>query len=572
MTTKKQSTPPPRILIFGLLGFSILCGLCVIFLALSGLLEDSSAPEPTVAGTPDPASALLTLAYSPEKAGLITALVDAFNDARQRTPDRKVMQIQLLQLPPDRMVEEALAAEPAFQALTPDASLWLDQLDLRWAEANRGDSDVPPRRIADSARYAVSPIVIAAWPDVAASLGWGSQPVGWSQIQERAATDRSFKWSHASTSYASGMLATLAEFYAGAGKTRALTEEDVTARSTLDYVANIERTISFYGENEAVTLERLREQGRNFLDAMVVQEALVVQFNRSGAGPLVAIYPHEGTLWQDHPLALLDAATITDNQRRTFRAFADFLRQPEQQKYILDQGYRPADLNIPIDGPDSPLSPANGVDPKEPQTTLQMPGPSVVRVVQNVWAYTKRPSNVFLVVDTSGSMLGDKLANVQTALQTFLDQIQGTQDRVGMVEFGGSVYNITPLDLVQSQHRQNLQDEIARMEAKDDTALFDAIRAAYVRLQQEADSERINAIVVMTDGRENASNIDLGDLLYQIESENRSGVRVVIFAIAYGNDADMATLRAIAEISGGQAREGSLETIRELYRLLSQYF
>lgn len=201
-----------------------------------------------------------------------------------------------------------------------------------------------------------------------------------------------------------------------------------------------------------------------------------------------------------------------------------------------------------------------------------MPGPSVVRVVQNVWAYTKRPSNVFLVVDTSGSMLGDKLANVQTALQTFLDQIQGTQDRVGMVEFGGSVYNITPLDLVQSQHRQNLQDEIARMEAKDDTALFDAIRAAYVRLQQEADSERINAIVVMTDGRENASNIDLGDLIYQIESENRSGVRVVIFAIAYGDDADMPTLSAIAEISGGQARQGDEETIRELYRLLSQYF
>ncbi len=551
------------------------CLVCVTGLFVIGLLTDKQATESelTPARISDPKSAILILAYSPEKADLITDLAERFNDSRQRTPDDELMKINLVEMTPDLMVEAAMDEDPGFQALSPDASLWLDQLDLRWADLHRDETDdIAPRRIADTVRYAVSPIVIAAWPEIAQELGWGSQAVGWSDIQQRAAGDKDFRWSHASTSYASGMLATLAEFYAGAGKTRALTEEDVLAQSTLDYVRKIESTVSFYGENEAVAMERMRREGRDFLDALVVQEALVVQHNQSSQDPLVAMYPREGALWEDHPLALLDDPTITDNQRRTYRAFGEFLRAPEQQKQILDQGFRPADLDIPIDQPGSPISLQNGVDPREPQTTLQVPGPSVIQVVQNAWWYTKRPSNIFLVVDTSGSMEGEKLENVRTALSSFTDQIRGAQDRVGMVEFSGAVYNIEPLDVMDDSHRQDLEHEIEIMEAYGDTALLDAVYSAYVRLQREADPERINAIVALTDGRENASNISGNQLLDVIRQGNASEAPVIIFAIGYGDDADFATLNAIAETSGGQAREGRVETINELYRLLSQYF
>ncbi len=47
---------------------------------------------------------------------------------------------------------------------------------------------------------------------------------------------------------------------------------------------------------------------------------------------------------------------------------------------------------------------------------------------------------------------------------------------------------------------------------------------------------------------------------------------VVVFCIAYGQDADMDTLRKIAEPSGGQVYVGDLETIRDLYKILSTYF
>jgi hypothetical protein len=47
---------------------------------------------------------------------------------------------------------------------------------------------------------------------------------------------------------------------------------------------------------------------------------------------------------------------------------------------------------------------------------------------------------------------------------------------------------------------------------------------------------------------------------------------VVVFAIAYGDDADMEMLSIIAESTGGQVREGDPETIQDLYKILSTYF
>ncbi|WP_410969790.1 hypothetical protein, partial [Salmonella sp. SAL4450] len=77
-------------------------------------------------------------------------------------------------------------------------------------------------------------------------------------IQEKATNDPSFKWNHSATNNASGLLATLAEFYAGAGLTRGLTKDAATAKETLDYVQAVESTVKFYGEGEEVITQRLQ--------------------------------------------------------------------------------------------------------------------------------------------------------------------------------------------------------------------------------------------------------------------------------------------------------------------------
>jgi Ca-activated chloride channel family protein len=528
-------------------------------------------------------SATLTIAVSPGMADTFQALAEDFNRLEQRTPDGQTMEVRTMVLAPEKMVDQSLET-PFFQALAPDSSLWLNQLERRWATLTDEEQAVDEealipignRRTSAVVRYAASPIVIVAWEEVARDLGWPERAVGWEEIQRKATEDADFKWNHPSTGHASGLLATLAEFYAGAGLTRGLTPQAATDEQTLEYVKAVEATVRFYGESEDVIVERLATEGRDFLDAFVAQEQVVVGWNQSQAGErLVAIYPAEGTLWADHPLALLalggpDETAVTDNQNRAFHAFAEFLAGPEVQGRLLAAGYRPADLSIALDAGESPFAASDAVDWRQPQTTLQIPSASVVEVVQNVWWYTKRPTNVYLVVDTSGSMGGNKLARTQEALQAFVNQIKGERDRLGLIEFGTGVKSFEPLQPLDDDRRQTLIRQIDRMEATGDTALLDAVRRAYDSLQDTADTEAINAIVAMTDGRENASGSSIGDLEWRFRQE--APAKVVVFTIAFGNDADEDLLQRIADAGDGQFRRADETDIEALYEIISTYF
>ncbi len=548
------------IALLGLLGACCACGW------LFNTFKSEVTPETSRTPT-------LTVAFSPEKEALFSQLVEQFNAQGFETPDGERMVIETVRLEPEDMVDAALrqaqdtALEGGFQAMTPDSSIWLSQLDQAWMD--RQGSQVP--LVGETVRYAVSPVVIAMWEDVAQSMGYPQKPIGWEDILAKAQSDPNFKWSHPSTSSASGLLATLAEFYAGAGKTRGLTAEDAQAQTTLDYVTAIEKTVRYYGEGEWAVVQQVLEKGRPYLDAFVCQEQLVVYFNQRSDEKLVAIYPKEGSLWEDHPLALLETPDLTTYQRLVFSRFRDYLLSSEAQMLVLSHGYRPADLSISLDDPPSPITAANGVDPTEPQTALQIPGASVIEVVRNVWWYTKRHTNVYLVVDTSGSMEGQKLKSAQEALRTFVGQIKGDAERVGLVEFHSYVSDLVPLDEL-GRNRADLLDAIDALEAGGDTALLDGIYTAYTRLQELNDTERINAIVAMTDGKENNSEISLRQLTEEMERGNETGVPVIVFCIAFGSDADYSTLEVIAQSTGGQVREGDLETIRQLYKILSTYF
>jgi len=562
--------------------FALLFGGCAVTSLLVGrrVLDAVFQTEPVTqnaaVNTWAKDSADLTVAVSPVMAPTLTQRVEAFNRLSQKTPDGQTMQVVLTELAPEKMVETSLS-QPPFQALVPDSSLWLNQIDQRWATEHPAEAGgIAPRRVGDPTRFAISPIVLAAWEDTARSLGWPDAPVGWAEIQRKAISDPNFKWNHPNTQHATGLLATLAEFYAGAGLTRGLTAEIANQQSVLDYVRDVEATVRFYGEGEDVIVQRLDEEGRDFLDAFVAQEQTVIRWNGShGSGErLIALYPKEGTLWTDHPLALLELSgdgetAVTDNQRRTFAAFGEFLLSGESQDAFLAAGYRPADVGIDLSASGSPFAGTDAVDPSQPKTTLQIPSAAVVEVVQNVWYYTKRPTNVYLVVDTSGSMAGEKMERTRTALQSFVSQIQGDRDKVGIVEFGSGVKRFEPLRSLNDGGRNQMLDVIAGMEADGYTALLDAVWQAQDDLQTVADGEAINAIVVMTDGQENDSYRDMNDLRQAFQNARTP---VVVFTIAFGNDADDALLQELARIGGGQFRRANETDIEELYRILSTYF
>ncbi|MGH2628906.1 MAG: VWA domain-containing protein, partial [Anaerolineales bacterium] len=90
--------------------------------------------------------------------------------------------------------------------------------------------------------------------------------------------------------------------------------------------------------------------------------------------------------------------------------------------------------------------------------------------------------------------------------------------------------------------------------------LYTAARASFEDMQRAFDPARINAVVLLTDGRnEDAGNNDLNATLTALRagSEGQSGAPVRLFTIAYGEDADKATLRRLAEATNGAPYDAS---------------
>ncbi len=121
---------------------------------------------------------------------------------------------------------------------------------------------------------------------------------------------------------------------------------------------------------------------------------------------LIALYPKEGTFWHEHPFAIVNADRVSDKQRSAAKVFTEYVRSEEVQRKVLEAGFRPVNPDVPLG---YPIALELGVDPDQPVNVLTVPDADVIAAVQASWQYVKKPGNVFIVMDTSGSMEGDKI-------------------------------------------------------------------------------------------------------------------------------------------------------------------
>ncbi len=125
-----------------------------------------------------------------------------------------------------------------------------------------------------------------------------------------------------------------------------------------------------------------------------------------------------------------------------------------------------------------------------------------------------------------------------------------------------------------SANREPLRQTVTGLVADGGTAAYDAVEHAVTRIRGTADSDHINAVVVLTDGEDTDSSLDPDDLRELLERQGDSASRVRVFTIAYGNSVAGAKeqMAAIAEASGGLAYEGDTDDIDDVYRSISSFF
>jgi Ca-activated chloride channel homolog len=533
--------------------------------------------------------AAVTVTASVEKSDLMDAAAKRYNESDRRVNGGcygMAVTAMASGVAESRLAEGTWnpAWGPAPDAWSPAASTWLQLL-----RHDRSLQDRPDILAAQNPSVVSTPIVLAMPEPKATALGWPQTAIGWADLLRLANDPRGWaskghpEWGtfelgktnpNVSTS---GLSATIGAFVAATGTSSDLTLDALEDPNVRDFVAGVEKSVAHYGDTALTfltNLQRADDAGAalGYVSAVAVEEKSVVDYNAGNptgdlesAGehgepqvPLVAIYPREGTLNSDSPFAVLAAPWSDAGRQSGANDFLAFLREPAQQELFTDAGFRT------YEGRPGKAVAGSDYLADDVGVTLSPPSTPVLAAVRTAWSELRKPARILLVLDVSGSMgvsAGGgrtRLELAQAAAVHGLSQLSDA-DQVGLWTFpaAGQVYveqlTVGPL----GPQRDLLAARIAHLIPSGGTPLYAVTRKASEVVGAGAGDDTINAVVVMTDGtNEYPEDSDLDGLVRQLGDQAlEDGVRV--FTIAYGEDADMGSIRRISEASRAAAYDAT---------------
>ncbi|HEY2435521.1 MAG TPA: VWA domain-containing protein [Vicinamibacterales bacterium] len=113
------------------------------------------------------------------------------------------------------------------------------------------------------------------------------------------------------------------------------------------------------------------------------------------------------------------------------------------------------------------------------------------------------PVSIGIVLDTSGSMDGEKIVAARAALNRFLSELLDVDDEVFLYRFD----NAPQLLQGWTKDKQVVSDAVARIQPRGGTALYDAVADAVQMAQQG--HNRKKAVLIISDGNDTSSRTDV---------------------------------------------------------------
>jgi hypothetical protein len=418
---------------------------------------------------------------------------------------------------------------------------------------------------------AQSPVVMAMPEPAAQSLGWPDKDLGWKDLLASMARGDDLRFGIVDpTRDAAGLSALLAmaqaadatdsaETTAGALRTLAVGKSALRA----DLLENFPRAEDTSAIAVGLSAAPLAERDLIAYNAGEPPVALAALYlDNPTAAPLD--YPYT-------PMPGLDAdrASATDRLRQALRgaAFVDTLakqglRGPDGTAGAAFAGPTGAPPAAVTPGANSPGEAAVGLDTAAIDRAL------------GTWAAVTLPGRLLGVFDVSASMRQQVLtAGGATRAQVmeqaaekglglfddrwsvgiwiFASRLQGDRDWRELVP-------ITSLETGRPAVRESL-DQLTptgqQLKPGQDggTGLYDTVLAAYRRVQQGWRPDRVNSVVVFTDGRNEDGGLTRDRMIEQLRqaSDPKRPVRLVVIGI--GDGVDPGELQAITEPVGGIA-------------------
>lgn len=438
-----------------------------------------------------------------------------------------------------------------YDAVWPANSIWIELGDTQ-------------RVVKHDASILRSPVVLGLKRAIAEDLGWvGRDDVTVQMIQE-AAKAGAFRLSMTSATQSnSGASAYFGFLYAAAGNPDVLTLDNLAdpglQASVQDLLGQVDRSSGSSGWLKTSFVENT-----GTFDAMFNYEALVIEANQAliaaGQEPLYAIYPANGLSVADSPLGYVNKGDAAKEE--AFLALQQHLLSEAVQSELIALGRRAGLIGLGAAQADPSVWRADlGIDLARAIAPIPTPSTEVIAEALRMYqTELRKPSLTVWVLDVSGSMEGDPLAQLKDAMGLLLDP-----DAAALNLLQPSARDITILIPFNNRpgapqvavgndpaKLQRLLGGVRALQAGGGTDLYGALMAALAELQRYDDAgtlfDHLPAIVAMTDG---ASDTDNRQALLRAMQRSGFGSDVPIHSIAFGR-ADEAQLEALSDATIGR--------------------
>ncbi len=515
------------------------------------------------------------------KAEWVHAVTAPFNEARVETSSGRPVFVHVNQLSSGDVFPKISSGEIKPTVWSPGDMSWINEANVIWEDLNGR----PLTQDCTPSVYTV--IGIGMWRPMAEAMGWPDEPIGWDEIVALASDPDGwaryghpewgqFKFGHTHPdSSNTGFLAMGTLAYSALDITEGLTPEMVKSQKVIDTFQQLEDNTYHYGMSTRSLFTLMAQNGPSYLHAGTNSETGLLATNKYQADalrfPLVFIFPSGGTFWSTNPICVLDADWVSEEQREAAKLYAEYLQEPEAQETAVEIGLRPTtDIEL-----HAPIALESGTDPRvSPETipSLEPVSGDTATAIKDVFKMTKKRATVVILLDTSGSMGGNKIRNAIEGTISFLNQLE-QDDEVVVFSFNDYAERLEPFgrvgDVVES-----LRQSLRRLKTDGFTSLYDSVCIAIeqmnkARAEDETEDEsRLYGIVVLSDGKDTISDRTESSMFNCLPSgEDVEGIK--IFTIAYGFDADQVLLERIAEQTNGKAFLGDPATIEEVYLAIS---
>lgn len=354
-------------------------------------------------------------------------------------------------------------------------------------------------------------------------------------------------------------------FFASIDQPKTLSVESLREPAARKKLALYEQHVSTYGRDENALLTRTANSGSKRIRFAITTEQQVAAFNLNRGDnipPLVALYPEEGSVWQDYRFCISDADWVTPAHKAGLRILSNFLANESAQLAAKKRGFRPTVVSLPDM---SPLTEAFGVKTSLPRRSFLPLSGDVVGHLLESWPELRRPLAVAFVLDASGSMEGAPLSESKDFFRKLL--ARGSDgDRHALVSFSNRPQVESPF----GKSEPEITSRLDLLTAVGGSAVYDGLRAATDLITAPENNGFRRVIVMITDGDDKNSEISQ-QAIQDLVSDKFPRYDILLGMVALTSPgADHSDLKRITRSANGIYREVTFDQLPALFEEVSK--